>query len=244
MRHRNVTHIEQELRALWPAGGVTIGGQWHASTDLINDPQLRARLVHDHATFRSIDTPRFAASLFFQRYCHRLSSVAVGAWVLTQTAADMAPENVTFCVRDASPVSLQLSGRTRDCDTATEAISGLVDEHLLPLARHISAEYRLSLGNLWGNMAASIGQAARALSTRVDAATVLDLVTPLIQVHPMLVRTGSFRILTGSNGPRLFYDRASCCHWHEIPDGKLCSYCCLLSHEERTERFAAAMAAE
>ena len=85
---------------------------------------------------------------------------------------------------------------------------------------------------------------ARTLSTVRPAAEVLRAVAPVFGTREVLQRLGSCRILEGPHGPRLFYDRASCCHWFEIPEGSYCSYCSRLTHEERTCRFIDAMAAE
>lgn len=240
----DLIEAETRLRSLTPTAGITLGGQWYASQDITHDAALLSRLVTDHATQRSIEVRRFAASLFFQRYCHRISSAAVGLWVLTGRALDFSAPQVQVCVRDASPVSIQVLGQPRPRDTADELVAGLIEQHLIVLAAGIKSGFGLGMPNLWGNIAASIGQAARALSRIRDAEEVLTRVSPILETNPRLERMGSFRIMEGPKGKRLFYDRLSCCHWHEIPDGKLCSYCSLLTHEERTERFTAAMADE
>ncbi|WP_051208430.1 hypothetical protein [Propionicicella superfundia] len=233
-----------ELRRLFPAAGMEIGGRWYEAQALVGEPDIVATLVADHAAFRRIEEGRYAASLFFQRYCHRLCGAVVGVWVLNRSALDASPGRVSMCVRDASPASVRLSGATRPADTPEELVRGLVDEHLLVLAGHLHERYPLTLPNLWGNIAAGIGQAARALSRIRAADEVRAAVEPVLATRPLLGRLGEFRVLSGPQGPRLFYDRRTCCHWHEIPDGKFCSYCSRLSQDERTRRFAASMAGE
>lgn len=235
---------EAVLRGLLPTSGIDLGGRWFAAGDLVTDPGTVAALVCDHARARTIPAERHAASLFFQRYCQRLSSAAIGVWVLTGRALDAAAGQARVCVRDASPVGVQLSGRWRAVDTPEQLVTGLIDQHLLVLGEQVRSRFGVSLPNLWGNMAASIGQAARALSRIRPAAQVQAAVEPVLATRPMLPRMGAFRILAGPRGPRLFYDRASCCHWYEIPNGAYCSYCSRLSQDERTRRFTVAMEAE
>ncbi|MFT3877447.1 MAG: IucA/IucC family C-terminal-domain containing protein [Propioniciclava sp.] len=231
------------LRTLSPGFGLDIGGVWYESSTLIDDPETVASLVSGHAAYRSIEAPRVAASLFFQRYCHRMSTAVIGSWVLTGRALDASAAQVRLCVRDASPVSVHLSGTYRDEDSPEELVRGLVDEHLLPLAQRFGA-HGVGLPNLWGNMAASMGMAARQLSRIRDANLVRAAVEPVLATRPQLNRLGSFRILEGPQGPRLFYDRRTCCHWHLVPDGAYCGYCSLLSDDERTARYVASMQAE
>lgn len=233
------------LRRLSPSFGTEVGGRWFACTSLLSRPDLVDRLVREHAASRQTSELRFAASLFYQRYCHRLASVVIGVWVLRGAALDAAPRHSRICVRDASPASVALTGVRRPSDTPEEVSAGLVDAHLLPLARVIrDLDYGLSLPNMWGNMAASIGQAARSLSRVRDASLVQSAVAPILATRPLLEKLGRFRVLTGDRGPRLFYDRASCCHWHAVPGGKYCSYCSLLTDAERTARFIKALETE
>lgn len=235
---------EAALRELQPASGVSLGGRWLPAAALLADPDTAAELVRDHARVRAIAVERHAASLFFQRYCHRLASATIGVWVLTGQALDAAAPEVAVQVRDGSPVGVQLTGRRRAADTPEELVGGLVEEHLLSLAGLVHDGFGMSLPNLWGNIAASIGMAARTLSRIRPAAQVREAVEPVLAVRPELTRLGSFRILTGPHGDRLFYDRATCCHWHEIPNGAYCSYCSRLSPQERTRRFTESMLAE
>ncbi|WP_164987464.1 ferric iron reductase [Propioniciclava flava] len=242
--HLDLSQAETVLHGLTPTMNLSVGGQWIPAADLLAAPSIVAALVAEHARIRSISVPRHAASLFFQRYCHRLCSATLGVWVLTGMALDASARQVSVQIRDGSPAGVQFTGRLRPTHTPEDLVSGLVEEHLLPLAAQLQGAARLSQPQTWGNIAAALGMSARTLSTVRPAAEVLRAVAPVFGTREVLQRLGSCRILEGPHGPRLFYDRASCCHWFEIPEGSYCSYCSRLTHEERTCRFIDAMAAE
>lgn len=240
----DLTQTETELHRLLPGANLSIGGRWIPAADLLANPDAVAALVADHARIRSITVERYAASLLFQRYSHRLCSVVVGTWVLSGVVLDAAAAQATVQMRDGSPVGMHLTGRERSGDAVAELTTGLLEGHLLPLADHLRAAARLSRAQALGNIAAAIGMAARTVSRVRPAEEVRAQVGALLASRPELERLGSFRILQGPHGPRLFYDRATCCRWFEIPQGAYCSYCSRLPHDERTTRFLEAMDAE
>lgn len=231
-----------EVRRLNPAYSLEVGGHWRSAASM--DEAAVAEIVSDHARARAIPVGRYAASLLFQRYCHRLAPVALGTWVLSGQALDMSQAHISVCFRDGSPVGVLHSGAMRPVASAKELVTGLIDEHLEDVARLIHAGFRISLPNLRGNMAASIGMAASTLSRIRPAAEVKIAAQQVLACRPWLERMGEFRILVGPRGPRLFYDRRTCCHWYTVPDGSYCSYCSLLNDEERTRRYIAAMESE
>ena len=240
----DLAEAETALHRLMPTANLSVGGRWIPAADLLADRQAVADLVADHARVRSITVERHAASLFFQRYSHRLCSAVVGTWILTGLPLDAAAEQATVQVRDGSPVGMHLTGALRPTPSVEEFAAGLLEGHLLPLAAHLRETSRLSQAQAFGNIAAAIGMAARTVSRLRPADQVLEAVAPLLESRAALARLGSFRILEGHNGPRLFYDRATCCRWFEIPDGAYCSYCSRLSADERTRRFTDAMDTE
>lgn len=132
--------------------------------------------------------------------------------------------------------------------TADDVLDVVLDRHLLPVATALSRTSGPGMGNLIGNIAAGFAGAFRALSRRDDlglsARQVLPLAEALLGARPELRRGGELRVLDGPHGPRLQYDRRSCCHWYAAPDGRFCSWCSRLTQEQRTARYLEAMAAE
>ena len=204
------------------------------------------RMVELHAQFRGMETGRHAGSLVFQRYCHRVCAVAVAAWMLHGVALDLHAAGVSVRFTDGSPDLLTLhSPQVLKDATPEQVLTATVDGHLRPLAEAVSAETGPGMGNLMGNIAAGFAGGFRALADRPDTGLTTHHIREhaelLLSARPELRRGGEFRILSDPAGPRLFYDRKSCCHWYAAPDGRSCSWCSRLSQDERTRRFEEAM---
>ncbi len=222
--------------------------QWFESAQLIGpDPGELRRMVEVHARSRGMPVGRHAGSLVFQRYCHRLCSVAAAAWVRHRAALDLAAAGVAVRFTGGTPDLLVLDrARIVSDATAQDVLGSVLDEHLLPVAHRLSAETGPGMGNLLGNIAAGFAGGLRTLArlADADAEEVHERAEELLSARPELRRGGDFRVLTGPLGPRLQYDRRSCCHWYAAPDGRFCSWCSRLSCDERTQRFRENMAAE
>lgn len=213
------------------------------------EPTEIRRMVQVHARSRGMDVGRHAGSLVFQRYCHRICSVAAAAWVRHGVALDLAAERVSLRFVNGTPDLLVLDqARAVAAATAQDVLCSVVDAHLLPVARRLSAETGPGVGNLVGNIAAGFAGGFRTLARLADsndrASAVHARAEELVSSRPELRRGGDFRVLAGPLGPRLQYDRRSCCHWYAAPDGRFCSWCSRLTAEERTRRFQENMAAE
>ena len=50
-----------------------------------------------------------------------------------------------------------------------------------------------------------------------DAHELIDMATDFMNRRPQLSRGGHFEILEHDGISRLFYHRASCCHWYDVP---------------------------
>ncbi|WP_168583086.1 IucA/IucC family C-terminal-domain containing protein [Gephyromycinifex aptenodytis] len=206
------------------------------------DSGVPEEFVRRHAEARGLPYGRHAASLVFQRYAHRVAGVAVAAWVAQDLVPQLRLDSVQVLVTGGSPTRLLLPQPEvlRDVD-AEQVVQLIVDEHLAVVAESLHEVARVGMANLWGNMGAAIAGAARSLSKHFPAAQVRDKGEALLATRPGLARSGTFRYLDGPLGQRLFFDRRSCCHWYVVPDGQYCSWCSLLTHEERTAKFTAAM---
>ncbi|MEU5843761.1 hypothetical protein [Rhodococcus sp. NPDC047139] len=207
------------------------------------------RLVELHARFRDMPVGRHAGSLVFQRYCHRVCGVSVAAWVLHGVALDLRATSVRVRLADGTPDLLVLGRPTvQPGATAEDVLDTTFDGHLLPVARALRSVTGPGLGNLLGNIAAGFAGGFRTLTHRspacLDVHEVRERAEELLSARPELRRGGDLRVLIGPLGPRLQYDRTSCCHWYAAPDGRNCSWCSRLTREERTQRFQEAMAEE
>lgn len=227
-----------------------VSSTWFAAAELADPASDEAlRMVGTHAASRGMPVGRHAASLAFQRYCHRLCGVAAASWLLEDTALDLQARNVSVRFVEGTPDLVALDRAAGTVGAGADELLGIVlDHHLLPLARTLAGETGPGLGNLTGNMAAGFAGALRILSLHpelgLDAYALLPRAQELLNTKPELRRGGEFRVLDGPRGPRLQYDRRSCCHWYAAPDGRFCSWCSRLSHDERTCRFVDAMAEE
>jgi len=196
------------------------------------------RMVHAHAACRRMPVARHVASLMFQRYCHRACGVAVGAWVRHGINLDVTATNTVMRFVDGSPESLVLEQLAiRPDASAAGIVDTVVERHLRPMATVLSAQTGPGMGNLWGNIAAGFAGAFQTLSRHHDTEWLRAQAEELMTVSVRLERGGTFRTMSGPNGPRLRYDRKSCCHWYAAPDGRYCSWCSKISVDERTRRF-------
>lgn len=226
------------------------GVHWFDSADLtLPDPGEIRRMVEVHARFRGMSVGRHAGSLVFQRYCHRLCSVAAAAWVRHGAALDLQAAGAAVRFVGGTPDLLVLDRpQAVTGATAEDVLTSVFDGHLIPVARRLSAETGPGMGNLVGNIAAGFAGGFRTLARLTDARTpaseVHERADELLSARVELRRGGYFRVLTGPLGPRLQYDRKSCCHWYAAPDGRFCSWCSRLSADERTQRFQENMASE
>lgn len=198
-----------------------------SANDLAVRDGVAARLLRLHAESRGLPPARHAASLVFQRYAHRVAGAAVASWIGSGVILDVGAASCHVLVREGSPVRLLLptpqalpARGDRAADAAT-VVASVVDSHLLPVARALHAAGGVSMGNLWGNMGAALAGACRQVSRRRPADAVLACAEALLASRPELRRTGSFRVLDGPAGPRVFFDRRSCCHWYAARDGAL-----------------------
>lgn len=206
---------------------------------------VAAELLRCHASARGLPPRRHAASLVFQRYAHRVAGVALAAWFLEDVVVDVRAAQCQVLVRAGSPVGLLLRApRMRSAVDAETLVTTVIDDHLMPVAEALHVVSGAGMPNLWGNMGAAIGGACRHLARHLPADHVESRGQAILDRRPRLARSGTFRILAGPKGERLFFDRRSCCHWYVVRDGKFCSWCSRLDRDARTRRFEQIMANE
>lgn len=208
------------------------------------DPTLpdAARMVGAHAAVRGLEPNRFAGSLVFQRYCHRVCGAAVAALVLHDSVLDVSMPNCAMRFREGSPDTLILRNlEVLPVADPKAVVDMTVGQHLEPLAQVISKVSGPGMPNLWGNMAAGFAGAFRKLSLQAhnsaELARVRALAEQVAAAHPKLQRGGSYRLVTLGEKTQLQFERTSCCHWYAAKDGKYCSWCSKISPQERQQRF-------
>lgn len=237
-------------QTLAPTGCDAAEVDWFAGAHLCDSQSGEVRrMIELHARHRQMPVARHVGSLLFQRYCHRVCGVAAAAWVLYDVALDLRAPAVQVRFVGGTPDLLVLEApRVKPAATADDVLEAAVDGHLEPLARRIRAETGPGMGNLLGNIAAGFAGAFRTLARQSasgqDAHAMRARAEMLLSARPELRRGGDLRILLGARGPRLQYDRRTCCHWYAAPDGRFCSWCSRLTPDERTQRFQQAMAEE
>lgn len=203
------------------------------------------RMVEAHAESRGMPVGRHAASLVFQRYCHRICAVAVAAWLRHDAHLNLRASNTVVRFQGGTPDLIVLTAlESVDGHEVEDLLATVVDGHLLPVAAALSAETGPGMGNLWGNIAAGFAGAFRTLSHHHDVRETHRRAAEFLGARSQLQRGGDFRLLDGPKGERLQYDRKSCCHWYAAPDGAYCSWCSRLCAEERTRRFLENMSRE
>lgn len=204
----------------------------------IADPDVARVVIAEHADARGLPPGRDAASLVFQRYCHRWCGIATLVWAMTGSVLDVSASRCATTFDGGSPVSAWLDEvRVEDRD-GRALVDVLLARHLLPIAHTFREVGRLSVANAWGNAAASMAAGFRFVSRALPADRVLALAESVFD-HPKLRTAGSFRVVTDGDRSSVFFDRATCCHWDAVPDGKLCSWCSKRTPEDRAARFAA-----
>lgn len=206
---------------------------------------MAALVIRQHAASRGMPTGRHAASLAFQRYCHRVCGIAVIGFLRHEGVLDLRASNTATRFEGGSPAELLLAEPElidAGPSPVERLVSVVVDEHLLLVARAFAAAGGVGLPNLWGNMAASFAGAARVAAPHVGIERARSVGEEIAATRPHLSRGGSYRVLHRGDISGLFFDRASCCHWYAAPDGRMCSWCSRVGAEERTARFHSMLA--
>lgn len=214
----------------------------YAATDLA-DPRMgvAARVAHEHAATLGVAPGRRVASLVFQRYAHRVCLLAVTTFALGGRALDVRADAVVAEFAEGLPARLLLPrpawlGASGD-DGLGLLLEAVIEGHLLPVGLAFRDAAGVGVPHLWGNLAASFALAVRVVARHrgVDAARALG--ETIAAARPGLARGGAYRELERDGHRDLFYDRASCCLWFDLPGGRYCTACSRLTHDERTRRF-------
>jgi hypothetical protein len=169
-----------------------------------------------------LGTPRrwIAASILFQGWAARLTSIYAGCLVLGGAAPDLAASRVRYRPPAGGPVDMAVDPLV-ELD-AGRAWRRLLDDHLHPLAEVTTAQFRVGRRILEGDIASSLAGSLATLA-RTGHGSLTDLISRPWAQPPELAAYGSWT-QTGE-GPR--FVRTTCCGYLKIPGGGRCGDCSL-----------------
>jgi hypothetical protein len=220
-----------ELAALGPyfalQGDDGCRAGWRPVTGVIADGAELAQIVDDIAA-RLGAAPRWiAASVFYQGWAARLTSIYAGSIVLGGAVPDLAATSLRYLQPPSGPVELLAAPLT-----AVDAGAGwrrLLGDHLDPLADAVRRQVRIGRHLLLGNLASALAGSAVMLA-HAGHGQVEDLISQAWAQPAELARYGHWHPATG--GPR--YVRTTCCGYDQLSPASRCGDCSL--SRRRSER--------
>jgi hypothetical protein len=161
-----------------------------------------------------------AASILFQGWAARLTSIYAGSAVLADAVPDLAAARLRYRVPPAGPVELLAAPLvTADVDAGWRL---LVDQHAELLASAIRRQVRIGQHLLRGNLASALAGSLSVLARAGHGP--LDRLIGRSWAQPAeLSRYGRWRATPG--GVR--YARTTCCGYTQLPGGGRCGDCAL-----------------
>ena len=212
-----------ELAALGPyfalqEAGATASGDWQPATAAVTDADRLSELI-DRVAVRLGGTSRWiAASVFYQGWAARLTSIYAGSIVLGSPVPDLGLDRLHVRVPVSGPA--QLLGAPLIAVSADAGWRRLTDDHLTMLAAAIRGQVRIGAQLLRGNLAAALAGSLSALAGQVPLA---DLLRHEWAQPAELARYGQW--FDTRPGPRYF--RTTCCGFDRVPGGGRCGDCSL-----------------
>jgi hypothetical protein len=193
---------------------------WRRASALIDDADHLGEVIGEVAARLGTTQRWIAASVFYQGWAARLTSIYAGSAVTCGAVPDLRADLVRYRHRRSGPVDLsvvQLQPLTTDAGWRH-----LHDGHLAPLAAAIRGQVRIGgyllRGNLASALAGALGVLARARREPLDALIGHGWAQPAD-----LAPCGLW--VPGPDGPR--YARATCCGYEQLEHGGRCGDCSL-----------------
>jgi hypothetical protein len=160
------------------------------------------------------------ASILFQGWAARLTSIYAGSAVLAGAVPDLSAARLHYRAPLSGPVDLAATPLV-----VTDPGAGwrlLAREHLDPLARAIRRQVRIGQHLLRGNLASALAGSLMVLARQGHGP--LDELIGLAWAQPAeLERYGRWRVTPA--GPR--YARTTCCGYLQLAGGRRCGDCAL-----------------
>jgi len=196
------------------------GAGWRPVTGVIADSAELAQII-DRTAARLGAAPQWiAASVFYQGWAARLTSIYAGSVALSGAIPDLAASSLRYRQPPSGPVELLAAPVT-----AVDAGVGwrrLLGDHLDPLADSVRGRVRIGrqllLGNIASALAGSVVMLARSGHGRLE-----DLITQAWAQPAELSRYGQWH--SSTDGIRYF--RTTCCGFDQLSRASRCGDCSL-----------------
>jgi len=193
---------------------------WRPVGALIERAEELAAVVDGVAARLGTAQRWIAASLFYQGWAARLTSIYAGSAVLFGAVPDLRAERVSYRLPPSGPVELSVAPQKEVSVLA--GWRGLHDEHLIPLADAIRRQVRIGRYLLLGNVGSAL---AGSLAVLADVGTEpLEALLGSDWAQPADLAAGG-RWMPTSEGPR--YARTTCCGYDQLDRGGRCGDCSL-----------------
>jgi hypothetical protein len=190
---------------------------------IADTPSAAARLgarIDDVSTRLGTTQRWIGASILFQGWAARLTSIYAGSAVLAGAVPDLSAARLRYQAPPSGPVHL-LAEPLVAADLAT-GWRLLIDEHLEPLVRAIRRQVRIGQHLLRGNLASAFAGSLMVLARQGQGP--LDELTGLAWARPAeLARCGRWRATPDG----LRYARRTCCGLTQLPGDRRCGDCAL-----------------
>jgi hypothetical protein len=205
---------------------------WLTVRALIDDRHGLGLMIDDVAARLGTRQRWIAASIFYQGWAARLTSIYAASASLCGAVPDLRADRVSFRLRHPGPVELNVAPLRSMSPAAGWRLTR--EDHLGPLATAIRGEVRIGAYLLRGNVGSALAGALGIIATQHQRP--LDSLLRLNWTHPLdLARSG--RWLRTPDGPR--YARATCCGYEQLGPGRRCGDCSLNWHGQRWPLIAA-----
>ncbi len=205
---------------------------WRTVPDLIDDDGCLGQMIDDVAGALGTTQRWIAASIFYQGWTARLTSIYAASACLCGAVPDLRADLVSWRRRQPGPVELNVAP-LRSL-TPAAGWRSLRDEHLDPLAGAIRRRVRIGRYLLAGNAASALAGALGTIATQRPYP--LDSLLRLHWARPVDLAS-SGRWLRTPAGPR--YARTTCCGYEQLDQGGRCGDCSLNWHGARWPVLAA-----
>lgn len=190
---------------------------------LLTDPGVLGQMIADVAVRLGTGQHWIGASIFYQSWAARLTSIYAGSAALCGAVPDLQAGLVSYRLPRRGPVELSVAPLRSLAPQA--GWQSLFDHHLDPLATAVRAQVRIGshllLGNVGSALAGTLGIIA------AECGQPLGSLLGANWAHPAALRT-SGRWLRTPDGPR--YARTTCCGYEQLDQTGRCGDCSLNRH--------------
>jgi hypothetical protein len=193
---------------------------WRPVTGLIDDRAELGQVIDGIAARLGAAPQWIAASVFYQGWAARLTSIYAGSVVLGGAVPDLAATSLRYLQPASGPVELLAAPLT-----AVDAGAGfqrLLGDHLDPLAAAVRRQVRIGRHLLLGNLASALAGSVVMLS-HAGHGQHEDLISRAWAQPAELARYGRWHPATDG----LRYVRTTCCGYDQLSSASRCSDCSL-----------------